>query len=79
MSEEERPRHLRPVIAEEVGLAELQTIPDDVRQRSASLKGRMDRVARILSAPAAHPAMRATAKDELVMLSKEALALWSVV
>lgn len=76
---DERPAHLRPVLAESAGLVALETLPEDVRRQAAALKGRADRIARILSATAAHPAVRASAKDELIALSREALTLWSLI
>lgn len=53
--------------------------PLDVRQASASLTSRVDRVKRVLGQPAALPEARRRAKDELVALSREALALWGLV
>lgn len=78
MPDDERARHLRPVISEDVGLAELVTIPDEVRQQAAALKTMVDRIHRTLNSPAAHPAVRARAKDELVGASRAALTLWSI-
>lgn len=78
MATNESGAHLRSVILEE-GLTPLQENPPGVRQAAASLKGKMERIVRVLNAPSAHPAVRASAKDDLVALSKEALALWSLV
>lgn len=51
----------------------------DVRQAANSLKSLSDRIHRTLGAPAALPGTRARAKDDLIALSREALALWSIV
>lgn len=56
-----------------------ETIPEDVRQSAAAIKASAERVFRVLGSPAALPAVKAAAKDELVRLSREALALWSVI
>lgn len=53
--------------------------PTDVRASSASLKARANSIASALGAPSALPATRARAKDELIALSREALALWSLI
>lgn len=70
--------HLRPVVTGTETIP-LETIPLDVRNATGSLKGKMERINRVLSSPAAHPSVIRTAKDELVALSKEALALWSLI
>ena len=70
--------HLQPVVTGTETIP-LETIPLDVRNAAGSLKGKMERISRILSSPAAHPNVVRTAKDELVALSKEALALWSLI
>lgn len=77
--DDERAPHLRPVITEQQGLAPLAENPADVRQQAAALKSRMDAIVRTLGSPACHPAVKAKAKDDLVALSKDALALWSIV
>lgn len=51
----------------------------DVRQMAQSLKSRMDVVSRALGTPSALPEARQRAKDELIAVSKEALALWSLI
>ena len=51
----------------------------DIRERAQALSARMGRIARVLSSPAALPERRREAKDDLVVLSKEALQLWSVI
>lgn len=55
------------------------TIPSDVREKAGALVSRMDRIRRVLTSASAMPAMKAQAKDDLVVLSKEALALWGLV
>lgn len=47
-----------------------------VREKTASIAARTDRIKRVLASPAALPEMRAQAKGELVVLAAEALALW---
>jgi hypothetical protein len=54
-------------------------IPPDVRRATQALTARMDRIQRVLTSPSALPRVKARAKDELVALSREALALWSLV
>ena len=70
--------HLNPVITGNERLP-LETIPLDVRNAAGSVKGKAERIARILSAPAAHPNVIQSAKDELGALIKEAGALWSLI
>lgn len=53
--------------------------PPDVREAAASLKAGVDRIHRVLNAPCALPDARQRAKDALVVLSKEALSLWSLI
>lgn len=77
--DDERAPHLRPVINESAGLVALADNPADIRQQVSAIKSRADAIARILGGPSAHPAVRARAKDDLVTLSKDALALWSLV
>jgi hypothetical protein len=60
-------------------MPDLTTNPLEVRQAAQSLKSRMETISRVLGSPAAMPAVRMKAKDELVKLSREALALWSIV
>lgn len=55
------------------------SIPTDVSRRCAGLSARMSQIARVLEKPSALPATKAKAKDDLVKLSQEALALWSIV
>lgn len=70
--------HLQPVVTGNERTP-LETIPLDVRQAAGALKAKAERINRILSSPAAHPDVVRTAKDELVALSKEARALWSLI
>lgn len=60
-------------------LPEHVTNAPDVRERAQALSARMGRIARVLSSPAALPERRCEAKDELVVLSREALSLWSLI
>lgn len=53
--------------------------PLDVRQKADALKPRVESIRRVLAQPAALPESRRRAKDELVALSREALALWSLI
>jgi hypothetical protein len=57
----------------------LTTTATDVRSAAQALFAKAETIRRVLSAPACHDAMRARAKDDLVKLSKDALALWSIV
>lgn len=68
--------HLNPVVTGNERTA-LETIPLDVRNAAGSIRAKADRIARILSSPAAHPNVVKAAKDELKALHKEAGALWS--
>ena len=68
-----------PVPFKPAPLPQHETIPNEVRERAGALHSRMDRIRRVLTAASALPATRAQAKDDLVVLSKEALALWSIV
>lgn len=54
-------------------------IPADVREKTAALSARMNRIARVLNAPACLPERKREAKDELAALAKDALNLWSLV
>lgn len=60
-------------------MPDLVTNPLDVRRAAQSIKSRTETICRVLGSAAAMPAVRAKAKDDLVQLSKEALALWSIV
>lgn len=73
----ERPSHLKSVLLED-GLVALADNPADIRQAAAGLKSRIEAIHRILNGPAAHPALRVKAKDDLVVLSREALSLWAL-
>lgn len=53
--------------------------PTDIRNAAGRIFARAELIRRTLTAPATPPAMRARAKDELVKISQEALALWSLV
>ncbi len=53
--------------------------PTDVRQGVENLKAQVEAIRRVLGGPAALPEARRRAKDQLVALSKDALALWSLV
>lgn len=59
-------------------LPQHETIPNDVRERAGALVSRMERIRRVLTATSCLPERRREAKDELVSLSKEALALWAI-
>jgi hypothetical protein len=72
--------HLKPVVSTDPAAhVPLRDNPTDVREQSAAILSRAQRIARVLNSPAAHPDVRAQAKDSLVALSKEALTLWSLV
>jgi hypothetical protein len=60
-------------------LPQHETIPLDVRQRVSGLVAAAERIRKVLTAPSALPEVRARAKDELLALSKEAAAIWSIV
>lgn len=68
--------HLVPVAREP--LPQQETIPNDVRQKADALAARMTRIRGVLTSASCLPERRREAKDELVTLSKEALALWSL-
>ena len=51
----------------------------DVRQGVESLRAQVEAIRRVLGQPCALPEARRRAKDQLVALSKDALALWSLV
>lgn len=68
-----------PVPIKRPPLPQHETIPSDVREKAGSLTSRMGRINRVLSAPSALPETKRQAKDDLVVLSKEALALWSLI
>lgn len=68
--------HLQPVVTGNARTP-LETIPLDVRNAAGALKAKAERVARILSSPAAHPDVIKSAKDELGALYREAGELWS--
>lgn len=53
--------------------------PLDVRQGAEALKSKAESIRRVLGQPGALPESRRRAKDELVALSREALALWSLI
>lgn len=60
-------------------LPDHETIPLDIREKTQALATRMGRINRVLTGNAALPEMRRQAKDELVALAKDALALWEYV
>lgn len=68
-----------PVPMKRPPLPQHADIPPDVREKAGALASRMNRIQQVLTKPSALPAMKAGAKDELVVLSKEALALWSLI
>lgn len=67
-----------PIPIKPAPLPQHETIPADVRTRATDLKACMERINRVLSAPSCLPERRREAKDGLVTLSKNALALWSL-
>lgn len=68
-----------PIPMERPKLPEHVTNPMDVREKAQALSARIGRINRVLASPAALPERRREAKDELVVLSREALQLWSLV
>jgi len=64
---------------ERVPLQQQVDNPPEVRAAAAALGSRYDRIRRVLCSNAALPEARRRAKDELVVLSREALQLWSLV
>lgn len=68
-----------PIPMERPKLPEHVTNPPDVREKTQALSARMGRIARVLTSPAALPERRREAKDDLVVLSKEALQLWGLI
>lgn len=67
-----------PIPMERKPLPAHVTNPMDVREKAQALSARLGRINRVLASPAALPERRTEAKDELVVLSKDALALWSL-
>ncbi len=67
-----------PIPMERPRLPEHVTNSPEERERVQALSAKMGRISRVLSANAALPAMRATAKDDLVSLVREALDLWGI-
>ena len=70
---------LRAVPEEREPLPQHVDNPLDVRSATQALGARYDRIRRVLAANSALPEARRRAKDELVALSRECLALWSLV
>lgn len=68
-----------PIPMERKPLPQHETIPSDVREKAGALAARMNRIQRVLTAASALPGTRQAAKDELPLLAREALALWSLV
>jgi hypothetical protein len=67
--------HLKPVVTGDKR-ADLEDNPLETREAAQAISSRAQRIARVLGSPAAHPDVRAKAKDELVTLAREALELW---
>lgn len=57
-------------------LAQHETIPNEIREKTGSLDARMNRIKRVLLQASALPEIREQAKADLVGLAAEALELW---
>lgn len=71
--------HIKAVPAASTPLPAHVDNPTDVRQGVENLRAQVEAIRRVLGQPCALPESRRRAKDQLVDLSKDALALWSLV
>lgn len=60
-------------------LPQHETIPNEVREKMGALVARAESIRRVLGANSALPGTRQTAKDQLPLLAREALELWSLI
>lgn len=68
-----------PIPMERPKLADHTTNPPEVRERAQALAARLNRINRVLVSPAALPERRREARDDLILLAREALDLWSLI